>query len=210
MTAAPDARVTTLQTRIAAIDASLSELDQKYNECASRFDGDPAALMKEAGIISTRIDTLKNDKCLLLAAGPQLELKHKAEEGEQEQQEKRKQLLAAREIADQIMALQVDLDRMLVNLREAFERRAVLLRALANTEAVDLGFANRFMAKGPITAAAQAAGLHRFIDIVTVATASVRALATSNSILVAVGRGVEEPARAVPPRRSLRSNGGET
>jgi hypothetical protein len=203
-----DARMSELQARVQTLDASLADLDQKYNELASRFDGDPSALMKEANIISTRIDNARKEKALMLAAAGQLELKRQAEQEEQERESDRRKRTEAKQIADQIMAAQVDLDRQLVLLREAFERRAILLRALANTAVVDQTFVNRLLAKGPITAAMQVAGLHRFCDLHNVATVSIRTLASSNSILLGIGKDVEPAAPPVQRRRL--SNGGGT
>jgi hypothetical protein len=196
-----------LQEQVAALDRDIAQVDTDYQELVGKLaSGDKNALAK-ADQLDQKRSVLLRSKAMNIAACGLLEQQRQQEQEEQQRESDRRKRTEAKQIADQIMAANVEIDRMLVVLREQFEARANALRALGNTGIVDQAFANKLMAKGPLTAAAQNAGLHRFVDIVTVATASVRALATSNSILINVGRDVEEPSNNVPRRRL--ANGGD-
>jgi hypothetical protein len=90
---------------------------------------------------------------------------------------------AARAVA----SLNLELDQELVRLREMFERRAILLKALGDTSAVDSSLVVRLSNRANATSAAQLAGLSKFINLEMTPTASQRSLASSNEILLRIG-----------------------
>ena len=203
-----DARMAELSSRVQTIDAALGDLDAKYLELAGRWDINDQGLLKEASIIETRITNLKRQKALTLAAGAQLELKRQAEAEAAEQAERDAKRREAKQHADAICSLNVEVDRTFNNLTALLSQRTAALKALGNTGIVSDVLTNRMQSKGPVTAAACHAGLARHIDIVAVANTSLRPLADSNR---ALGIAEPEPQPNGPlQRRPLRSNGDAT
>jgi hypothetical protein len=206
MTAAPDARVTELQTRIAAIDASLADLDAQWNSLAAGDITDQSTL-KAAAIIETRIGNLKREKALVLAAGAQLELKREAEQEQVEKEAKRKQLLEAKQLSDQIASVHVEIDRQLLSLREAFAKRATLLRALSATGQCDATFVNKLLGKASPTRAACHARLHDVLAMEVPAPGSQVPLSSSNVVLLAIGKDLEPDPPPLQRRRLKNGDG---
>jgi hypothetical protein len=213
MSTAHETRLTELSSRVFAIDADLKALDDQYIEIASRFDGsDSQSALKEADRIERRAAELRREKAMCLAAAGQVEQRRLQEQSEAEQAEKRKQQLEAKQPADRIMGLNVDADRHLEALVALLSQRGNALRALAATGVVPDTLTNRMQSKGVLTAAACAAGMHRHIDIHTVANASVRALADGNRVLLGIGIAPDnsersETSEAPVARRQLRNGG---
>jgi hypothetical protein len=101
---------------------------------------------------------------------------------------------AARELSEKAYtaaraaaSLNLELDLELVRLREMFERRYILLQELAATGERESAIANRLQAKSGPTAAAQFAGLNRFIATEMTPNSSVRELASANELLLTIG-----------------------
>jgi hypothetical protein len=69
-----------------------------------------------------------------------------------------------------------------------FERRASLLSALAKIEVVDPLFTTRLAGKGVATRAACHANLHKYLDLTTCAPSSMLPLASTNPLLLNVGK----------------------
>jgi hypothetical protein len=94
--------------------------------------------------------------------------------------------------------LNEELDLRLVQLREAFERRASLLVELGNTEVVDRTLIMRLAQRTGPTAAAHASGLGRFINLDMMPVVSHRPLADSNEVLLGIGEAPDDKAKAAP------------
>jgi hypothetical protein len=200
MTVTHEAKLSQLQQRISEIDAGIVVIDRQFEQLAGGFTVRDEHQLKQAALLEERGNRLRRERAVCLAAAGQVEQQRQRELQEQEQAAAQKRQLQAKQLADQIMAANIELDRLLVGLREAFERRIVLLRALAATDVVQDTLTNRMMGKGPATAAACHAGLYRHIDIVSVATVSVRPLADGNRALLGIA--------AEPARRPLQNGGG--
>jgi hypothetical protein len=205
MTATHEAKLSELQNRVVAIDADLKALDDEYIGLASRFDSGNKHLLQQAEQLEQRRTALVRDKALTLAAAGVLAKQQEAEQQQAQQAEQRKQLLEAKQLGDQVASLHVDLDRMLVGLREAFAKRANLLRALAGTGQCNADWINKLLGKASPTRACCHARLHDVIAMEVPSSSSFVPLASSNPILLAIGKDVEEQAEQANnvPRRRL-------
>jgi hypothetical protein len=205
MTQTTEARLSGLRDRVMALDASLAKLTDDLAEVANGFDPGNEPALQKAAAIEQLISKLKAEKALTLAAFGRLEERRREEQAEAEQQAKRGQQVEAKRLADQVAALNVRIDQALHGLVDLFAQRAFALQAMGRTGVVDFAFCNRLQTKGPITAAACAVGLHKFVDIVTVAPGSHRSLASINAVLAGIGKQADpDPA---PALRRLANNG---
>jgi hypothetical protein len=96
-------------------------------------------------------------------------------------------LLHLLKAARAVCALNLELDEALRHLREAFERRAILLGELAACGEREAAIANRLTNKSGATSASQMAGLNRFLNLEMTPAASVRPLGDSNEVLLTIG-----------------------
>jgi hypothetical protein len=204
-----EARLAGLRDRVVAIDASLAALDNDYAELASQFDSGNTEALQKAAAIEQLISKLKAEKALNLAAAGKVEQLRAQQQAEAEREANRQKNAEARRLAQQVMALNERIDQRLRDLHDLFVERNGTLQVLGRTGVVDLGFANKLQTKGPITAAACAVGLHKYIDIVTVAPSSLRPLANVNTVLAGIGKQASEdqPEPSGTPRRRLQNGG---
>jgi hypothetical protein len=128
-----------------------------------------------------------------------------AERDKAAEADRRAVLAQAKRIADAVIALNGELDAELVRLREMFERRMSLLRELAATGVAE-AVVTRLQGKGPVTRACCAARLHAHIALEKVAQGSFVTLASTNPILMGVGR--DRPDGSADLLASNKSNGG--
>jgi hypothetical protein len=177
-----------LRQAVAAIDTDLAQVESDYQALVEKLaSGDKHALAK-ADQLDQRRSVLIRNKAMSIAACGLLQQQLEAEQAAAAEAEKRKQRIAAGQIADQVASLHVDLDRQLLALREQLERRAVLLRQLANSGEGNSAWLNKLLTKPAATRAACAAGLHKFIALETVATPSFTSFTSANAVLLAIGR----------------------
>jgi hypothetical protein len=101
--------------------------------------------------------------------------------------QRREQAIEAYKAARGVVTLNEELDLALVHLREMFERRAVMLKSLANTATVDPALLMRLSNKSGPTSAAHHAGLGRHINLEMTPVVSQRPLAHSNALLLGIG-----------------------
>jgi hypothetical protein len=195
-----------LQARVTEIDASIAALDSEFSDLAGAFDTGNERALQKAEAIEQRINSLRREKAVCLAAAGQVEKRRLQEQSEAQQAEKRKLQIQAKQHADACASLNVEVDRKFVELATLLTQRHDVLRALCNTGIVPDALIGRMQSKGSITAAACAAALHRHIDIHAVANASVRPLADGNRILLNVGI-APEPSPEKRERRALRNGG---
>jgi hypothetical protein len=184
-------RLAALNERIAAIDEEVAACDSAFTELAAAFstiDGTDA--LKRASQLEIKLDELRRERSLVVAAGKAILEHAKNEQVQREQEERRAVLDKARKISDGIVTLNSELDTALVALRELFERRADLFHQLGGTGLVDSVTINRLSGKGPTTRAACAANLHRYLDLTRVAQGSFVSLSSTNVVLMGVGRDV--------------------
>jgi hypothetical protein len=198
-----EAKLSELQTRVQAIDAAIRDLDSQYEALTADGFEINDRVLKQAAVLETRRNNLVREKTLHLAAAGAVEALRRKEQSAAEQTEKRKQLLEAKQLGDQVASLHVDLDRMLVSLREAFAKRATLLRALSATGQCNADWINKLLGKASPTRACCHARLHDVLALEVPSSSSFVPLASSNPILLAIGKDVEEqPADNVHRRLS--------
>jgi hypothetical protein len=184
-----------LQTRITQLDADIAACDANFAEPASAFNSiDSAASLKQAAALETKLSELRREKSLTLSAQAHV-TKLQLHAKELEAQQARQSLLAeANKISNAICTLNNELDEQLVKLLQMFERRAALFHELAATNLIDSVAVNRLSGKGASTRACCAARLHSFISIEKTATQSFVTLASTNAVLLSIGK---EPPAAV-------------
>jgi hypothetical protein len=183
-----------LQARITQLDADIAALDQNFLELASAFnavDGassDSVASLKQAEQIERRLMQLRREKSLCLAGQAhvtklQLDARDKAAQAE------RLALQAtAKQHSDAVITLNAEIDEHLVKLRQLFERRAGFLHDLLGTGLVDSVVINKLGGRNAASRAFCAAGLHRFVSLEKTATQSFVTLASTNAVLLSIGK----------------------
>jgi hypothetical protein len=159
--------------------AAVSDSDAKARKAIADIDFERDALLKEQATVA---DALEIGEAL----AKQHALEAKAAEEHTRQVE-------AHKCAQAVAALNSELDLMLLQLRECFERRAVCLRALGNVGVVDPSLVLKLSNKSGPTSAAHSAGLNKYLNLDMVPNVSQRPLADSNAILLNVG---EAPGKA--------------
>jgi hypothetical protein len=118
-----EAKLSQLQARVVAIDSDLKELDDQYLELAGRFDSQDKHLLQQAEQIEERGNRLRRERAVCLAAAGQVEQQRQQEVAAAVEAEKRKQLLAAKQLAGAVMAANTAIDQAMVQLREQFAAR---------------------------------------------------------------------------------------
>ena len=173
--------------RISDIAAKLTGLaDKRRSYSLAAASGDPRAL-KQVGEVDWELDALRKEQQTINSAIETATALEKQHELDAEAEARRAREGAAYKAARAVCTINLELDQELIRLREAFERRAVLLKALGDTNAVDLGLIARLSNRSNATSAAQLAGLNRFLNLEMTPTASMRPLATSNELLLRIG-----------------------
>jgi hypothetical protein len=193
-------RQSELQSRLSQIDSEISKLDEDFTQLAASWSGsDGAASMKAAEQIEQRLNQLRREKALTIAAQGHV-TREQLTERDKEAEQARKALMAkSREISAGVITLNEEIDQALVQLRGMFERRFALLSELASTGVVDQAFVVKLQGKSGPTRAMCAAGLAKFVSVEKVATQSFVPLASVNPILIGIGKDHAPPA----------ANGGE-
>jgi hypothetical protein len=136
-------------------------------------DFEEASLIKEQQTLNSAIETAHA-----------LEKQHELEAAATEEHSRQ---VDAHKCAQAVAALNSELDLMLQQLREAFERRAVCLRSLGNYAVADPALLMRLSNRAGPTSAAHHAGLGKFIHIDMVPVVSQRPLADANVLLLGIG-----------------------
>jgi hypothetical protein len=190
-----ETRQAELQSRLSQIDAEISKLDADFTQLAASWSGtDGAASMKAAEQIEQRLNQLRREKAITIAAQGHV-TREQLTERDKEAEQARKALMAkAREISAGVITLNDEIDQALVQLRQLFERRFGLLSELAATGIVDSGFVTKLQGKSGPTRAFCASGLHRFVAVEKVGQTSFVPLASVNSILIGIGKDHLPPA----------------
>jgi hypothetical protein len=170
-------QITALADRRRSYSFAASEGDAKARKSIGDIDFETDALKREAATVSDAIEigeALEHQRLL-----------------DAEAEARREREIAAYKAARAVASLNLELDQELVRLREMFERRAALLKALGNSGTVDLGLITRLSHKSGATASAQLAGLSKYLALEMTPTSAMRPLATSNELLLKIG--VEPP-----------------
>jgi hypothetical protein len=197
-------RIQELNRRVSEIDEALGILDSEYNSIAANFSSADRETLRQAERLEQKVSWLKRERDLAVKATEQVQQQAKDETAAAEAGQRRATQTKAREICDALATLNVEIDDMLLLLRQALERRANCLRELAMTETAT-PIVVKLQQKQVVDRAAAFAGLHRFLTLSTPAPGSFVQLRNANQILVGVGReaapvlinggGTAEPAR---------------
>jgi hypothetical protein len=186
-------KISEFNKRIADIGAKLASLADRRKEYAfAAATGDTRALKQISDVDFEETSLVREQQTLNSAVetATALERQHAAEA--QAAQEHARQV-EAHKCASAVAALNCELDQMLLQLRECFERRAVVLRSLGNVGVVDPNVVLKLSSKSGPTAAAHAAGLGRFIHIDMVPVTAQRGLSDTNSLLLTIGEPPSKP-----------------
>jgi hypothetical protein len=167
------ARLTALTDRRKSYAYAAATGDTRALKQITDTDYEEASLVKEQQTLNSAVETA-------LALERQHELEAKASEEHTRQVE-------AYSAARGVITINEELDLALLHLRELFERRAVVLRSLANTATVDPSLLMRLSNKAGPTSACHAAGLGRHIHLEMVPVVAQRTLSDANSILLGIG-----------------------
>jgi hypothetical protein len=180
-------KISEFNKRIADIAAKLTSLgDRRKSYSLAAASGDARAL-KQVGEVDWELDALRKEQQTVASAIETAQALEKQHELDAEAELQRAREGAAYQAARAIASLNLELDQELVRLRGAFERRAILLKALGETGAVDAALVMRLHHKSLATSAAQLVGLSRFLNLEMTPTASQRPLASSNEMLLRIG-----------------------
>jgi hypothetical protein len=199
-----------LQSRLSQIDSEISALDDQFTQLAASWSGsDGQASMKAAEQIEQRLNQLRREKALTIAAQGHVTREQMTERDKEAEQARKAQMAKAKEISGGVITLNEEIDTALVQLRGMFERRFALLSQLNATGVVDQQFVVKLQGKSGPTRACCAAGLHKFVSIEKVATQSFVPLASCNVILLGVGKAaIDSPPERVDPLPSPTNGSG--
>jgi septal ring factor EnvC (AmiA/AmiB activator) len=177
-----------LQSRIAAIDTEIGQIDNAFTELAASFSGiDGKETMRQCSELETRLSALRREKALVIAAQGHVTREQLHAKERQAEDDRRAVRADAKRIADALATLHAEIDDALVALRQLLERRMALLRELQATGIAD-SVVVKLQGKGPVNRALAAAGLHRFIDISTPAPGSFLPLRNAHPLLSGIGK----------------------
>ena len=179
-------KIATLNERLSEIGNKIVQLDQRRRDNSYDASQGNKTALKAIAAVDTEAEQLYREQQTLSQALDAAEQLAKDEQqlilDKQEHERQRE----AHSLAGNAASLNQEIDQLLVQLRQALERRAEQLNQLARMHVIDMGYLTR-MGKDAITAGFCAAGLHRFADIRTPAPTSIRALATANQLLGSIG-----------------------
>jgi hypothetical protein len=180
-----------LRERTVAIEGSIASLDKEFATLGGAFHRGDQAEVKKATAIQQRINELRCEKALALAAQKKIIQQQQHEQAEAEQAARRERTVEAARHADAIAALNVRIDEALHSLADLLAQRSNALQALASTGVVDPAFINRLQSNESIAAAACHVNLHKFIALETVVPQSDQPLAGTNSVLLGIGKNAD-------------------
>ena len=184
-------QITTLADRRKEFAYAAAEGDAKARKAIQDADYERDALLKEQTTVADAIEI-----------GEALEKQQQLDAAAKQERERNERAYKA---ARAVAALNLECDCELVRTRELLERRAALLQELAACGEREAAIAVRLQNKSGPTAAAQKAGLSRFLNMEMTPNASVRPLADTNELLLGIGA---KPNGNGQPRVTPRKNGG--
>jgi hypothetical protein len=186
-------RISLLRQRAADIATQLTSLgDRRRSYSLAAAEGDDHAKREIGGIDLEQADLLSLQQTIedSIEVGEALE---KQQALEAVQKAERDKDIQAYKVASAVQALNGELDEELKKLRELCERRQSLLAELAQLDAMNASLLARLSSKAPLTRAACAVGLQRYLSLETTAPGSWAPLSESNSTLLGVGRPPDKP-----------------
>jgi chromosome segregation ATPase len=170
-------RVSELTRRVADIDARLKRLTERRNHLAvSAAEGNKGSI-KSIAELDDEADGLHKERQTLSAAIEQIADLQRKQEAEIARKDREKREAEARKIADSVMAMNEKIDDAMVQLAGLFQERANLIHQLGKMRVMSSTTILTMSQRHSPTAAARAAGLHKFIEIDHVSPGLIRPLA---------------------------------
>jgi hypothetical protein len=194
-------KIAELKKREAEFANELSRLADKRKEYSLAAVGGDGRAQKQIADVDFEEQALRRDAATVSCAIETAEALERQEAQDAQAQQLSKVRDEASRTAEALIAVNVEVDAMLKLLREAFERRAELLQNLSRTGLVDGALVMRMSTKAPASAAAQFAGLGRFLALEMTPVSAQRPLVDSNSVLL----GLANSAPRVRPRMATKA-----
>jgi hypothetical protein len=180
-------KINEFNRRIADIASKLASLgDKRKSYSLAAASGDARAL-KQVGEVDWELDALRKEQQTLNSAVETAEALERQSELEVKAEEDRARQQDAYRAARGVVSLNEEIDLALKTMREMFERRAVILKSLANTGVCDPNLVMKLASRSGPTSAAHAAGLGKFVNLEMTPVVAQRPLADSNSLLLGIG-----------------------
>jgi|SRR5262245_15934227 len=186
------ARIADLNNRLTAINEQTRDLDTRRNGLSFDASQGHKTSLKEIAQIDSQLERLLRESKTLSAAIAQAEQLAQDEQKallDKQEQARHKQ---AREFAGTVATYNDEIDKLLVQLREALERRMETAHQLSRTDVVDRGLVNRMLGKDALTRALHHHGIHRFAAIMVGAPQSAGPMSQANKLLSGFGGGYIE------------------
>jgi hypothetical protein len=186
-------KISEFNKRIADIATKLAGLSDKRKEYAYAAASGDTRARKALDDASFEEASLVREQQVLHSACETAQALERQHELEEQAAEEHSRQVEAHKCAQAVAAFNVELDGMLLQLRECFERRLIALRSLSNTATVDPNLIMRLSNKAGPTSAAHSAGLGRHLNLDMVPVVSQRPLADSNTVLLGIGEPPSKP-----------------
>jgi hypothetical protein len=197
-----DNRIAELQQREATIARDLAALSDKRQQFALAASEGDARAQKQIADVDFEAAELQRDRATISSALEAAQaLARQAELDEHSKQHRTRQEEAGR-AAEGVTALNAEIDSMLVQLRQAFERRATLLNYLGNSGQIDWTQINRLCSRSGATSAAQSAGLAKYLALEMTPAHIVRPLVDGNNVLLNLAKAAPRNAPVLPRQSS--------
>ena len=176
-------RLAELARKVVGVDAKLISIGQeRVTFSVEAAQGAQTAIRKIAEL-DDQVDRLQRSKRTFLDASTQLQEQLEEEERLAAAEDRAQRAAEAAKVGAAVCAINLELDTMLVQVRQAFERRAMLVDELRRIGGLSSALTFSMLGKEPPTSAARHAGLARYISIEPVPVSAVRPLAAANDVL---------------------------
>jgi hypothetical protein len=180
-------KISALRERLGAVSKQLVSLADKRRSYSLAATEGNAEAAKQISDLDFASDALRREEATVGSAIEIAEALSRQEQQDIEARARHERQVAAYKVSRAVITLNEEVDMRLVQLREAFERRAGLLVELADTEVVDRTVVMKLAGRTGPTAASHSAGLGRFINLDMMPVVSHRPLADSNELLLGIG-----------------------
>jgi hypothetical protein len=194
-------KLAALRGRAVDITSQLTALADKrrsYSLAATEAD---AKATKAISDIDFQIDSLRREEATVRSAEEVATALEKQEALDEQRKQQREREVAAHNVAAAVAALHTEIDTRLIELREAFERRAALLAELSRSELADPSLLGKLSSRSPATRACCHHGLDAFIAVERVSVSGRMPLADANALLAGIGKA---PDPADKPNKRVR------
>jgi hypothetical protein len=190
-------RITELNKRVEAIDVKVGDLALSRHASALDAVGGSKDALRLIAQIDAQTEALLKERETVSAACEAVEALIAAEAAAADKAKQRELEVEAGKAASAIVAIHEEIDVHLNQLRQLFERRSSLVVDLGRCGGgINPAFIARLAGRSGPTAAAQFAGLGKYLDLVHVAAGSARPLSESNAPLIALSERAVEIAEA--------------